>query len=158
MTVAPIPAGYHSITPYLTLDNAKAALEFYKKAFGATERMRLDMPNNKIGHAEIEIGGSVIMLADECAEMKRPSAKSLGDSPVGIHLYVTNVDATYAQALAAGATATHAIDNKFYGDRAGTITDPFGYQWYIATHVEDVSPEEIGRRLAAMSASVTSST
>lgn len=158
MAVAPIPAGYPSVTPYLILDNAKAALDFYGKAFGATERMRLAMPNDKIGHAEIAIGDSVIMLADECAEMQRPSAKKLGASPVGIHLYVTDVDAVYAQALAAGATATHPIEDKFYGDRAGTVTDPFGYEWYIATHVEDVSPEEIHRRLEKMGASVADKT
>jgi len=145
----PIPEGYHSITPYLIVGGAAQALEFYARAFGAKERMRLASPDGKIGHAEIEIGDSVVMLADEFPQMGARSPHAIGGSPVGICLYVTDVDAVFKQALAAGAKEVRPVQDQFYGDRSGTLLDPFGHQWTIATHIEDVPPDEIGRRFAA---------
>jgi PhnB protein len=145
----PIPDGYHSITPYLIVSGAAQALDFYARAFGAKERMRLSSPDGKVGHAEIEIGDSVVMLADEFPQMGARSPQSIGGSPVGICLYVTDVDAVFKQALAAGAKEVRPVQDQFYGDRSGTLLDPFGHQWTIATHIEDVPPEEIGRRFAA---------
>jgi PhnB protein len=147
--VKPIPEGYHTLTPYLILRGAAEAIEFYKKAFGATEIMRLPGPDGKLGHAEIRIGDSPIMLADEHPEMGAKSPASLGGAPVSFVLYVKHVDSFVAQAVAAGAKIERPIENKFYGDRMGSVADPFGYQWHIATHVEDVSPEEMGRRAQA---------
>jgi len=144
----PIPDGYSAITPYLIIDGAAAAIEFYKTAFGAAERMRLAAPGEKVGHAELLIGGSLIMLADECPEMDARGPKAFGGSPVMLHLYVEDVDAVVARALAAGAQIRQPVEKKFYGDRSGSITDPFGHIWHIATHVEDVSPEETQRRAA----------
>jgi len=148
MAVKPIPDGYHSVTPYLILDNATSALEFYKKAFGAVEEVRMPAPGGRIGHAEIRIGDSVIMLADESPEMGARSARTLGGSPISLLVYVEDVDARVAQAVAAGAKLTRPIADQFYGDRTGGIDDPFGYHWYIATHVEDVPPDELERRAA----------
>jgi len=149
MAVKPIPDGYHTVTPYLIVKGAAAALEFYKKAFGATELMRMASPDGKVGHAEIRIGDSPIMLADEFPEMGALSPQSLGGSPVGILLYVPDVDAMAGQAIAAGATVVRPLKDQFYGDRSGTFTDPFGHKWTIATHKEDLSPEEIERRSKA---------
>ena len=148
--VKAIPEGYHTATPYLILEGASAALDFYKKAFGATEIMRMAQPDGKVGHAEIRIGDSVIMLADEVPQMGYRSPKSLGGSPVSLMLYVEEVDAVVARAVAAGAKLTLPVSDKFYGDRSGTIEDPFGHVWTLATHTEDVSPEEMKKRMAAM--------
>ena len=126
MAVKPIPEGYHSVTPYLILDDATRALEFYKKAFGAIELMRMPTPTGKIGHAEIRIGDSPIMLADESPEMGAKSARTIGGSPISLMVYVGDVDAQVAQAVAAGATLTRPVANQFYGDRAGGVDDPFG--------------------------------
>ena len=151
--VKPIPEGYHSVTPYLSVKGAADAIEFYKKAFGATEIMRMAAPGGKIGHAEIQIGDSRIMLADEYPEMGFVSPQTVGGSPVMIHLYVDDVDVTFNQAVRAGATATKPLEDQFYGDRAGGLKDPFGHLWYVSTHKEDVTPEEMKERAAkAMSA------
>jgi PhnB protein len=150
MTVKPIPDGYHSITPYLIVHDGTAAVAFYKRAFGAIERLRLPRPDGKIAHAEVLIGDSVVMLADEAPEMMARSAKSIGGSPISIMLYVENVDEQFAKAIAAGGRELRPVTNQFYGDRSGTLEDPFGLTWTIGTHVEDVSAEEIQRRMAAM--------
>lgn len=147
--VKPIPDGYRSITPYLSLKGAADAIEFYKKAFGATEEMRLAQPDGRVGHAELLIGDSRIMLADEFPEMDFRSPAAFGGTPVHIHLYVPDVDATFSRAVAAGARVLRPVEDKFYGDRSGTLADPWGHVWHVATHVEDLSPEEIGRRAAA---------
>ena len=152
MSAKPIPDGYHTATPYLVVKNAASALEFYKKAFGAEELMRLASPDGKIGHAEIKIGDSPIMLADEFPEMGYRGPQALGGSPVSIMLYVEDVDARFNQAIAAGAKVKRPVKDEFYGDRAGNLEDPFGHVWTIATHKEDVSPEEIERRFAAVMA------
>jgi PhnB protein len=145
----PIPEGYHTATPYLIVKGAAGAIEFYKKAFGATELLRMAQPDGKIGHAEIKIGDSPIMLADEFPEMGARSPQSLGGSPVSILLYVEDVDRVFNQAVAAGAKVARPVKDQFYGDRIGGVTDPFGHQWYIATHKEDVAPEELKKRAAA---------
>jgi PhnB protein len=145
----PIPEGYHTVTPYLIVNDGAGAIEFYKKAFGATELYRMPAPDGRIGHAEIKIGDSPIMLADESPEMGARSPKTLGGSPISILLYVEDVDALAQQATAAGATLLRPVENKFYGDRSGSFEDPFGHQWHIATHVEDVSTEEMQKRMAA---------
>jgi PhnB protein len=149
--VKPIPEGYHSVTPYLSIKGAVQALEYYKKAFGATELFRMEH-DGKIGHAEIKIGDSPIMLADEFPEMGFVSPQTLGGSPVGIMIYVEDVDTVFKQAIDAGGTEKKAVQDQFYGDRSGTLTDPFGHVWTVATHKEDVAPEEIDKRLAAMKA------
>lgn len=149
MTVKAIPEGYHSITPYLMFSGAARALDYYKKVFGATEIMRMEGPDGKIGHAEIRIGDSVIMLADEAPEVKALSPKTVGGTPVGLMLYVENVDDVFSRAVAAGATAIQPLEDKFYGDRSGTLLDPFGHMWMLATHTEDVPPEEMERRAQA---------
>jgi PhnB protein len=148
--VKPVPDGYPSLTPYLIVSDGAAALEFYQRAFGARLRLKLDAPGGRIGHAELEIGDSVIMLADEHPEIGARGPRAFGGSPVGLHLYVEEVDAVVARAVAAGARLVHPVEDKFYGDRMGTIEDPFGHRWYVTTHIEDVSPEEIGRRAAAL--------
>ena len=148
--VKPVPDGYPSLTPYLIVADAAAAIAFYQQVFGATLRMKLDGPDGKIGHAELEIGNSLIMLADEHPEMGALSPKTVGGTPVGLHVYVEDVDAVAVTAVAAGAALKRPVENQFYGDRLGSIIDPFGHLWHISTHVEDVSPEEIGRRAAAM--------
>jgi PhnB protein len=147
--VKPIPEGYHSATPYLIVKDAARAIEFYKRAFGATELLRMAAPGGKIGHAEIKIGDSPIMLADEVPDMGALSPESLGGTPVSILLYVEDVDAVFNQAIAAGAKIQRPVKDQFYGDRTGGVTDPFGHVWYVATHKEDVSPEEMRKRAAA---------
>ena len=147
--VKPIPEGYHSVTPYLCVKGGADAIEFYKKAFGAKEIMRMGAPDGKVGHAEIEIGGDRIMLADEFPEMGFLSPKTIGGSPVMMHLYVEDVDAMFARATSAGAKVTRPIADQFYGDRSGGIEDPFGHKWYLATHKEDLSMEEIDKRREA---------
>ena len=149
MPAQPIPPGYHTVTPYLVVRGGAQALDFYKRAFGATELFRMADPSGKIGHAEIRIGDSAVMLADEFPEMGAVSPQTAGGSSVGLYLYVENVDALAAQAVAAGATVERPVKNEFYGDRSGTFRDPFGHKWTIATHVEDVSPEEIEKRARA---------
>jgi PhnB protein len=145
----PIPDGYHTATPYLIVNGAAQAIEFYKKAFGATEIMRMAQPGGKVGHAEIKIGDSIIMLADESPDVGARSPQSIGGSPVSIMLYVEDVDRIFSQAVAAGAKVKRPVADQFYGDRTGGIEDPFGHLWYIATHKEDVSPEEMRKRAAA---------
>jgi PhnB protein len=145
----PVPDGYHTATPYLIVKGAAQAIEFYKKAFGATELMRMPQPGGKIGHAEIKIGDSPIMLADESPDVGARSPQSIGGSPVSIMLYVEDVDRIFSQAVAAGAKVKRPVADQFYGDRTGGIEDPFGHLWYIATHKEDVSPEEMRKRAAA---------
>jgi PhnB protein len=149
MAVKAIPEGYHAATPYLVVDGAARALEFYRKAFGARERMRFAAPGGKIGHAEITIGDSVIMLADEHPEMGYRGPQATGGTPVSIHLYVENVDEVFPRAVSAGATVLRPVADQFYGDRSGTLRDPFGHVWNVATHKEDLSPEEMGRRAQA---------
>lgn len=150
MSVKPIPDGYHSVTPYLIIDGASAAIAFYKAAFGATERLRVPGPNNRIGHAELDIGDSVIMLADAHPEMDIHGPQKFGGSPVSITLYVPDVDAVIAKAVAGGATLKRPVADQFYGDRTGGIKDPFGHHWHISTHIEDVSPAELNRRMEQM--------
>lgn len=150
MPVKPVPDGYHSVTPYLILSNAAQGLEFYKRAFGATEFMRLDGPAGKIMHAEIRVGDSAVMLADENPEMNALSPKTLKGTPVSLMIYVEDVDARYDKAIAAGATVRRAVQDQFYGDRSGTLVDPFGHVWTIATHKEDLTPEEFRQRVDAM--------
>ena len=147
-----IPEGYHSVTPYLYMSDAARAIEFYKQVFGATELFRFDAPGGKIGHAEIKIGDSHVMLADECPEMDERSPQTVGGTPVGLLLYVEDVDAVVESALAAGAKMLEPLEDKFYGDRMGKLQDPFGHIWAIATHIEDVSPEEMQERVAALHA------
>ncbi|OFX18430.1 MAG: glyoxalase [Anaeromyxobacter sp. RBG_16_69_14] len=144
-----IPEGYRSVTPYLIVQGAARAIDFYKAAFDAKERMRVNQADGRIGHAEITVGDSMIMLADEFPEHGIRGPRSLGGSPVTIHLYVEDVDATVARAVAAGAQITRAVQDQFYGDRSGSVTDPFGHVWSVSTHQEDVSAEEIERRAAA---------
>jgi PhnB protein len=150
MTVKPIPEGHRSITPYLCIDGADQAIDFYKKAFGATELFRMAQPDGRIGHAEIRIGDSRIMLADEYPDMDFRSPKHYGGSPIGIHLYVDDVDATVNRAIAAGAHLLKQVSDQFYGDRNGAVQDPYGHRWYVSTHIEDLSTEEIERRRAAL--------
>jgi PhnB protein len=150
MAVDPIPPGYPSVTPYLIARPAKLAIDFYKRAFEATEVLRLNTPDGGVAHAELRIGDSLIMLADGMDGY--PDPHKLGGSPVSLHMYVRDVDVVFDRAVAAGATAKRPVENQFYGDRLGTLVDPFGHVWSIATHVEDVSPEEIDRRFKAMTA------
>ena len=151
-SVKPIPDGYHSVTPYLYLRNAEAMIEFYKRAFGATEVLRMDGPDGRIGHAELQIGSSRIMLADESPNMKAFSPLHYGGASSSFMLYVENVDEVLAQAVAAGARITRPIADQFYGDRTGGIEDPSGQQWCVATHIKDVSPEELQQGAAAAAA------
>ena len=148
MAVAPIPAGYHSVTPYLIVKDAVKALDFYKRAFGATELLRLDNPDGTIAHGEFKIGDSPVMFAEAMEGYRDP--KAIGGSPVSFMIYVPDVDRVFARAIAAGATEQRPVADQFYGDRTGTLVDPFGHVWSIATHVEDVSPEEMDRRMADM--------
>jgi PhnB protein len=152
MPVSPVPAGYHTLTPYLIVDGAVRALDWYGRAFGAREVMRLAAPGDRVGHAEIEIGDSRVMLADEAPEHNAKAPGAFGGSPVSLHLYVPDVDATIAKAIAAGATIKSQPEDKFYGDRLGTLLDPFGHTWHISTHIEDVTEDEIMRRMTAISA------
>ena len=146
--VKPIPDGYHSVTPYLIIKGASNAIDFYKKAFGATELFRMDH-EGKVGHAEIKIGDSPIMLADESTEMGYKSPTTLGGTPVSIMIYVEDVDTIFKRAIAAGGEEQKAVQDQFYGDRSGTLKDPFGHVWHVATHKEDVSPDEMEKRMAA---------
>ena len=148
--VKPVPEGYHTATPYLIVNGGAKAIEFYKQAFGAKELMRMPGPEGKIMHAEIQIGDSRIMLADEFPEMGARSPESIGGSPVFLHLYVEDADRMTTQAIAVGAKVIRPLEDQFYGDRSGTISDPFGHTWTLSTHKEDVSPEEIENRLKKM--------
>jgi PhnB protein len=150
--VQPVPQGYHSVTPYLVVDGASRAIEFYKRAFGAVERFRMPAPDDKVGHAEIQIGDSVIMLSDPFPGMGSRAPFGTQES-AGLMLYVPDVDAVFKQAVDAGATVTMPLDNQFWGDRYGKVRDPFGHSWHLATHVEDVSPEEMMKRAEAAFAS-----
>jgi len=152
MSVKPIPEGYHSVTPYLIIRGAADAIEFYKKAFGAVELFRFPAPGGKIGHAEIKVGDSPIMLADEYPDMGYKGPQSIGGSPVSLMIYLEDVDSVFNRAVDAGATVKEAVQDKFYGDRTGTVIDPFGHIWHISTHKEDVSMDEMERRAKAASA------
>ncbi|HEX8770679.1 MAG TPA: VOC family protein [Acidimicrobiales bacterium] len=148
-TVKPIPDDYPRVIPYLSVDGASEAIDFYTNVFGAKERMRMPAPDGKVGHAELEIGESVIMLADVFPDMGAQSPKSIGGTPVTVMVYVEDVDTVFDAAVGAGATAERQVENQFYGDRAGQFVDPFGHKWFVATHVEDVTPEEMEKRAAA---------
>jgi PhnB protein len=147
--VKPIPDEYPRVMPYLIVDGAAAAIDFYKAVFGATERVRMSGPDGRIGHAELQIGGSVIMLADENPEMGIKGPKAIGGTPVTLHVYVEDSDAAFERALNAGATSLRPIEDQFYGDRSGQFEDQFGHRWNVATHVEDVPPDEMEKRAAA---------
>ena len=147
--VKPIPDGYHSITPYLIIKGAAAAIDYYKKAFAAIETVRMAQPDGRVGHAEVKTGEAVVMLADEFPEMNIVGPQTLGNSPVGLLLYVEDADATFNKAVALGGQIEKPMADQFYGDRTGTVKDPFGHKWTIATHKEDVTPEEMKRRMAA---------
>ena len=147
--VKPIPDGYQRVIPYLSIDGASAAIDFYRKVFNAKERMRMPAPGGKIGHAELEIGDSVLMLADVFPDMGGQSPKTMGGTPVTIMVYVDDVDAAFDRALKAGASSERPVENQFYGDRAGQFVDPFGHKWFVATHVEDVPADEMQKRAAA---------
>jgi PhnB protein len=149
MPVNPIPDGYHSVTPYLIIRGAAEAIEFYKKGFGATELFRMAAPDGKIGHAEIQVGDSRIMLADEYPDMGYQGPETIGGSPVSLMIYLEDVDTVFNRAVDAGAIVKEAPQDKFYGDRIGTVIDPFGHRWHLATHKEDVSMEEMERRAKA---------
>jgi PhnB protein len=149
----PIPKGYHVVTPYLSVQGAADAIAFYKKAFGAKEVMRIPGPGGTIGHAEIQVGDHRIMLADESPEMNFRSPRSVGGTPVTIHLYVQDVDRVAKKAVASGAKLLRPVADQFYGDRSGSLEDPFGHVWHVATHVEDIPMKELKKRAAAMAAS-----
>lgn len=149
-TVKPIPDNYHRVTPYLIVNGAADAIDFYKKIYGATEIMRMPGPDGKIGHAELKIGDSVIMLADENLEMGHKGPRTFGGSPVSLLLYVENVDRVVKNAVEAGSKLVRPVADQFYGDRTGGLVDPFGHEWYLATHIEDVSPDEMKKRADAM--------
>jgi len=149
LAVKPIPEGYPRLMPYLAVEGAASAIDFYTDVFGATERVRMDMPDGKVGHAELQIGDSVLMLADSFPDMN-PSPAKIGGTPVTLTVYVENVDDTFARAIKRGATELRAVEDRFYGDRAGELEDPFGHRWSIMTHVEDVTPEQMKERMAAM--------
>lgn len=146
--VDPIPEGYPRVTPYLHVSGAAAAIDFYTDILGAEERMRMPGPDGKLGHAELQLGESIIMLSDEFPDMEARGPKSIGGTPVTLHVYVEDVDAVFDAALSAGATSVRAVENQFYGDRTAQFEDPFGHRWNIASHVEDVSPEEMEKRMA----------
>jgi PhnB protein len=145
----PIPEEYPRLTPYLIVDGASAAIDFYREVLGATERMRMPGPDDKVGHAELQIGDSMIMLADEHPEMDALGPKSVGGTPVMLHVYVEDLDAVFERAVQAGAKTLRQVEDRFYGDRSGEFEDPFGHRWSVATHVEDVPPEEMEKRMAA---------
>jgi PhnB protein len=147
--VQPIPTGFHSVQPYLVVNDAAREIDFYQRAFGAKENFRMAGPDGKIGHAEIKIGDSIIMLADEMPQSGTRSPRSLGGTTCGIFVYVPDVDATFKQAVSAGAKQDQPVQDQFWGDRYGRLTDPFGHSWSVATHKEDVSPEELKKRSKA---------
>jgi len=149
MSVKPIPDGYHTVTPYLCVRGAAAAIDFYVKAFGAEEVLRMTLPNGAVGHAEVKIGDSRVMLGDESPEWGSKGPQSLGGTPTGLCVYVEDVDAVFARAVAAGAAVERPVVDQFYGDRSGTVIDPFGHKWTIATHKEDLSPAEMQARMDA---------
>ncbi len=149
MPVSPIPQGYHNVTPYLTVDDAKSAIDFYKRAFGADEVMCLE-DRGKVAHAEVQIGDSHIMLSDEYPDRNIRSPKSIGGTPSSLMVYVPNVDKTFERAVSAGARQEEPVKDQFYGDRTGTLIDPYGHRWTLATHKEDVSPQEIERRIKSL--------
>jgi PhnB protein len=144
--VNPIPDGYPRVTPYLIVDDAAAAIDFYTSVLGATERMRMGGPDGKVGHAEIEIGDSLVMLADEHPEVNARGPKTVGGTPVSLHVYVEDVDSVFARATESGAQTLRPVEDQFYGDRLGSFEDPFGHHWNVATHVEDISEEEMANR------------
>ncbi len=148
--VNPIPDGYHSVTPYLHIKGAAAAIDFYKKVFGAVEVMRMPQPDGRIGHAELKIGSSHVMMADEHPEMKIVGPQTLGNTTIGLLLYVSDADAMFNHAVSLGSRVIKPMADQFYGDRMGTLEDPFGHQWSIATHMEDLSPEEMKKRMDAL--------
>ena len=155
MSVRPVPEGYSTVTPYLIVTGAAEAIDYYTKVFGATELMRFPGPDGKVGHAEIKIGTSIVMLADEAPDKGYRSPQSLGGSGTGIMLYVEDVDRVFERAIAAGGKTQQAVTDQFYGDRSGSLIDPFGHMWTVATHVEDVAPEEMQRRMEAMGQQAT---
>jgi PhnB protein len=146
--VKPIPDGYPQVIPYLSVNGAEAAIDFYVKVFGATEKVRMPGPDGQIGHAELQIGDSLVMLADSNPDMGGKTPAELGGTPVTMMVYIEDVDAVFDRAINAGATAERKVEDQFYGDRAGQFVDPFGHKWFIATHVEDISPEEMEKRAA----------
>jgi PhnB protein len=156
MAAKPIPEGYHTVSPYLAVDDAVRAIEFYVQAFGAKELVRMEAPGGKVGHAELELGDSRIMLSDPFPQASTQPPKQLGGTSASVFMYVADVDAVVKQAVDAGATVTMEVANQFWGDRFGTITDPFGHVWSIATHVEDVPPEEMAERAKAAMAAMGS--
>ena len=145
----PIPDDYPRVTPYLIVDGAGAAIDFYCSVLGATERMRMPAPDGRVGHAELQLGDSMIMLADENAQMDVRGPRAIGGTPVSLHVYVEDSDAVFERAVQAGARALRAVEDRFYGDRSGQFEDPFGHRWDVSTHVEDVPPEEMSKRAAA---------
>ena len=145
----PIPDDYPRVTPYLMVDGAGAAIDFYCSVLGATERVRMPAPDGRIGHAELQLGDSMIMLADENAQMDVRGPRAIGGTPVSLHVYVEDSDAAFERAVQAGARALRAVEDRFYGDRSGQFEDPFGHRWDVSTHVEDVPPEEMSKRAAA---------
>ena len=149
MAVKPIPDNYPRVNPYLYVDGAAKAIDFYKAVFGATERMRIGSPDGRIGHAELEIGDGVIMLSDEYPDMNIVGPKKIGGTPVSLGVYVEDADAAFDRAIKNGATAMRPVEDQFYGDRAGQFEDPFGHRWSVSTHIEDVSPAEMTKRAAA---------
>ena len=153
--VKPIPEGHRTVAPYLAIKNAAGALEFYKNAFGAVESFKLLVPDGRVGHAEIRLGDSLIMLSDEFPEFGGKAPESLGGSPVSIHLYVEDVDTFVKRAGAAGAREVKPVTNQFYGDRSGQLQDPYGHLWWVATHKEDVPPEELQKRVRALFSKAT---
>jgi PhnB protein len=157
MAAKPIPEGYHTLSPYLAVDHAAEAIEFYKRAFGAEERVRMDGPGSTIGHAELEIGDSLLMLADPFPEASTTTPKDIGGTTVNLFIYVEDADAVVQQAIDAGATVTRPVENMFWGDRFGIVTDPYGHTWSIATRVEDVPPEEMEERGRAAMAAISGS-
>jgi PhnB protein len=146
MPVQPVPEGYHTVTPYLAVDDAQEAIDFYERAFGAKERLRMAAPDGKVAHAELEIGDALVMLSDPFPQFSAKPPKELGGNSANVMLYVENVDELVQQAVDAGATVTAPVEDQFWGDRYGSVTDPFGHTWLVATHVEDVAPEEVAER------------
>jgi PhnB protein len=156
MAVKPVPEGYHTVTPYLTVDGAAGAIEYYKKAFGAVERVRMNTPDGTVGHAEIQIGDSLVMLSDPAPQAATRPPSELGGTSAGVFLYVDDVDAVVRKAIDAGATVTMEVADQFWGDRFGSVRDPYGHIWSVATHIEDVPAEEMAERAKAAMAAMAS--